>query len=106
MDAVAVDLLDHFPEDRHGIAITEREDRIEVHGRAALRHEAANHARRGLLLEQALRYLKDRLPGGPLAHPDQHDALPDRHDIAAFHRCAGKILVRIAPPDLEVAVLK
>ena len=59
-----------------------------------------------LLLEQRSAHLADGLMGRALAHADQHDALADRHDVAAFDRGAGEILVGIAPPDLEVAALE
>jgi hypothetical protein len=36
--------------------------------------------------EQALRDLKDGLAGSAFAHPDEHDALPDGHDVAALER--------------------
>ena len=40
---------------------------------------------------------------GPLAHADQHDALADRHDVAAFDRGKAVIGRRIAPPDVDLA---
>ena len=44
-----------------------------------------------------------RLARGPLAHADQHDALADRHDVAALDRRQAMVLGRIAPPDLDLA---
>ena len=52
--------------------------------------------------EKVLRQLADGLARGALAHADEHDALGDRHDVAAFQGGAAVLLVRVAVPDLEV----
>ena len=103
---IAADLVDHLAEDRDQVAVAEAEHRVEVHGGAALRHQAADHPRCRLVAEQLARDLQHGLPRGALAHADQHDALADRHDVAAFHRGRGEVLVGVAPPDLEVAALE
>ena len=51
-------------------------------------------------------HLADRLAGAPFAHPDENDALSDRHDVAALERGGGEILVGIAEPEAEVAALE
>src|SRR5689334_25164616 len=50
-----------------------------------------------------LRQLADALARGALAHADQHDALADRHDVAAFDRRQPVVGGRIAPPHLDLA---
>ncbi|EGE57167.1 hypothetical protein RHECNPAF_470050 [Rhizobium etli CNPAF512] len=101
--AVAADLIDDLGKQGDDIAIAKAENRVEVHGRTALRHQAADHSLCRLAPEQGLRHLADGLVGRTLAHADQHGAVADRHDVAALHRGIGERLVRIAPPDLEIA---
>ena len=52
-----------------------------------------------LRLEQAMGDLSDTLVVGALTHADQHDALADRHHVAAFDAGAAEILVGVAEPD-------
>ena len=52
----------------------------------------------------APRHLEDGLIAGALAHPDQHHAIADRHDVAALQRGRAVVHVRIAEPDGELAV--
>src|SRR4029450_5693585 len=52
MGAIAADLVDDLAEDRDDIAVAEGEDGVEMHRRPALRHQAGDDARRGLVLEQ------------------------------------------------------
>src|SRR4030095_8620798 len=66
--AVAADLVDNFAEDTEEIAIAEAEHGVEVHGCTALRQEAGDDARRGLVAEQHTCHLADRLMCGALAH--------------------------------------
>src|SRR4030095_960811 len=104
--AVASDLIDDFAEDRYDIAVAERKDRVEVHGSTALLYQASHDARGGFGSEERLAHLGDRLMRRAFAHADEYHAFADRHDIAALHGRASEILIRIAPPDLEVAALE
>ena len=42
--------------------------------------------------------LGDRLPRGALAHAHQHDAVADRHDVAALEGGQAPVLLGVAPP--------
>src|SRR6185312_7761785 len=106
MQAEALDLVNDLLEDRHQVAVAEREYGIEMHGGAALRHQAADDPARALVPEQLASDLADALIGRTLAHPDQHHALADWHHVAAFHRGTREILVGIAPPDPESPTLE
>ena len=50
-------------------------------------------------LEQRLGDLLDHPPLRPLAHPDEHGAVADRHDVAALQRREPEV------GDLEAAVV-
>src|SRR5690606_7461859 len=89
-----------------GVAIEQRKDRVEMHRRPALREQATDDAGRRLVAEQLAGDLEYRLAGGALAHPDEDDAVADRHDVAALHGGPVEVLVGIAPPDLEIPVLE
>ena len=104
--AVAADLVHHLAEGGDQVAVAEAEHRVQVHRGAALRHQAADDARRGALLDQLVGQLVDRLARGALAHADQHHALADRHDVAALDRGCAESLVGVAPPDAEVGALE
>jgi hypothetical protein len=84
--AEAADLVRHLPKGGAQVTIAEAEHRIEMHGRATLRHQAGNDARGHLVPEQLCRDLKHRLPRRPLAHADQDDAFSDGHHVAALER--------------------
>ena len=56
------------------------------------------------LANSCRRELGDRLARGALAHADQDSAISDRHDVAALQRRQPEVLVRVAPPDLDVGV--
>jgi hypothetical protein len=68
--AVAADLIDNLGKQRNDIAIAETENGIEMHCRAALRHQTGDHPLYGIAPEQGLRHLADCLIGGALAHAD------------------------------------
>ncbi len=59
-----------------------------------------------LVLEELGRHLEHGLARRALAHADEHDALADRHDVAALERGGAEGLVGVAPPDREVAALE
>ena len=77
-----------------------------MHGRPALRHETADHSRRGFILEELTRNLANRLVGSALAHADEDDAFANRHDISTFHGGILEILIGVAPPDLDLSTLE
>ena len=72
-----------------------------MHRGAALRHQAADHARRGLVLEELGGDLEDGLPRRALAHADQHDTLPIGSDVAASTVAAPNESSQ-SPQDREV----
>src|SRR5688572_4437631 len=86
--AIAADLIRNFAERRAQISVAECKDGVEVHGSAAFRHQARDHACRGRVREQLFGHLKYGLPGGALTHTDEYDPPADRHDVAAFDRRA------------------
>src|SRR5436190_13063233 len=102
MQAVAA----HVPDDvcicRDKVGIAEREYRIQMHGRSALRHETGDNSCSRFCLEKFGCELTDRLVGGSLTHANQDHTLSDRHDVSAFQARTTKRLVGVAPPDLEV----
>src|SRR4029079_16527010 len=106
MHRVAPYLVHHLAEDGDDIAVAEREYGVQVHRGSALWHEAENHLLRRVVLEERLGHLDDRLPCRPLAHSDQDHALAHWHHVAAFERCLFEGLVRVAPPDGEIAALE
>jgi hypothetical protein len=77
-----------------------------MHGCTALRQEADDDARRGLVAKQLTCHLADRLMCGALAHADEDDALADWHHVATLHAGIHERLIRIAPPDFEVSALE
>src|SRR6187401_511329 len=91
--AVAADLIGHVAEGGTEIAIAEREDAVEMHGGAVLRHQAANHPRGGALREEPRCDLEDRLACRALPHPDEDDAFADRHHVPPFERGGAERLV-------------
>ena len=83
---VAANLIGHFAVRRAQIAVAEGEHRVEMHRRAALRHQAADDLSGAAMFEQLRCDLEHGLARGALAHADQHGAVADRHDVAAFDR--------------------
>src|SRR5262245_4309277 len=66
--AEAADLIGNVAVGGAQVAVAEGEHRIEVHGGAALRHQAGDDTRGRLVSEQLRRHLKYRLPRGAFAH--------------------------------------
>jgi hypothetical protein len=58
------------------------------------------------LREQGERDLLDHLTGRPLAHPDGHGPIPDRHDVAALGARATKGYTLLLPrvPEVEAGI--
>src|SRR5215472_1191010 len=106
MPAPALDLIDDLAEHRADIPVAEAEDRVQMHGSPALGHHAGDDAGGGIIGEERMGDLADRLACGPLARADEDDALADGHDIAALERGGTVILVGIPEPELEVAALE
>src|SRR5207237_907829 len=100
------DLIGHFAERGAQVAVAKGEDGVQVHGRAALWHQAADHTRRRLVFEEFGRDLKHRLSGTTLAHSDQYDALAHGHDVTAFQAGGSEGAVAVTPPDREVRTLE
>ncbi|MNH06510.1 hypothetical protein D3C79_658800 [compost metagenome] len=96
------DLLDHFREDRDQVAVAEAEYGVQVHGGAGFRQPGDDDFVHRAFGEQVLCQLADGLARGAFAHADQHDALADRHHVAAFEGRLAVVFVRVAVPDLEV----
>src|SRR5215211_6030892 len=71
------DLVHHLRVHRHLVAVEHREDRVEVHVRAVLRHHDRDHALGGALGEQRAGDLLDHPRLRPLAEPDQDGAVAD-----------------------------
>ena len=106
-DRVGGDRVDDLREQRHAVAVEEREHRVEVHVRAVARHArrdrpgprrpAANSDERDLL---------DHLPGRALAHADGDRAVADGHDVAALGADPAERLALLLPrvPELEAGV--
>src|SRR6476661_2315606 len=101
--AEAADLIRNVAVGGAQVAVAEGKHRIEVHSRAAFWHQAGNDPRGRLVTEQLRRDLKHRLSCGAFAHADQHDALSNGHDVAAFERGRTKRGIAVAPPDVELA---
>jgi len=106
VEAVADDLVRHVHEAGHGVAVTEREHGVQVHGRAGLRHLAGHHALHGTGSKQGLRQLPHRLRRGAFAHADQHHTVADGHDVAALQRGRAVVHVRVAPPHRKAGLRK
>jgi hypothetical protein len=104
--AITADLIHDFTEDCDDIAIAKGEHCIEMHGGAALRHEAANYASGSVVVEKFLRDLQHSLSSCTLSHAYEHDAFADRHDVSAFQGAVAEVLIRISPPDVEVAAFE
>ncbi len=98
------DLVDHFGEDGDQVAVAEAEHGVQVHRGAGFRQAGDDDPLDGFVLEQVQRQLADGLARRTLAHADQHHAVADRHDVAAFEGGVAMVLVRVAVPDLEVGV--
>ena len=94
-----MDRVDDRGEVRDDVAVGEREDGVQVHGGAQFRHARDNDLFGGTVVEQRRGDLSDRLARGALAHPHEHDAVADRHDVAAFDGCPAPVPLGIAPPD-------
>ena len=77
-----------------------------MHRGAALRHQAGDDPAAPPCSNSSRASWLTAWSGGPLAHADEHDALADRHHVAALERGAGEVLVGIAEPDLEIAALE
>src|SRR6059036_2654899 len=104
--AVAADLIGHFAKRGAQVAVAKGEYGVQVHGRTALWHQAADHTRRRLVFEEFGRDLKHCLSGAALAHANQHDALAHGHDVTASEAYASEGGVAVAPPDREVRTLE
>ena len=86
--------------ERDDVAVGEGEHGVEVHRGAQLGHAGDDHPRSAApCVEQRRGDLGDRLPRGALAHADQHDAVADRHDVAALEGGLAPVLLGVAPPD-------
>src|SRR5260364_163982 len=85
------------------IDIKKGTDGIQMHRCAHFRQLTDNHALRAALFKQRARQPGNCLRTGALAHSDQYDPLPNRHDISAFQGLTARRRIDIAPPYLDCA---
>src|SRR5262245_56446593 len=89
--------------DGNKIAVAERKDGVEVHGRAQFWHRGDDNVLCAALVEQLCRKRGDRLARGAFAHADEDDALAWDEDVATLERSRAEILCRVAPPDIDLS---